>query len=1113
MPRFSGSYRALFLCLVFGTTGIARAQQVEIVSRVHPSQVSDTALGGGGNPSLSGDGRYVVFQSSATHLVAGQKDANETTDVFLRDRVSGNTTLVSRAASSPAVAANAGGSGAVISADGRYVAWIGESTDVTGPAPAEEDIGAKVFLFDRVTGANTLVAFSEYFRENNAEGFEGLAFSADSRYLVFNSDAPDLFAGQADNNFEADAFLYDREARTIRLISHSSASPNAAVGGRATALSADGRIVAVTSPSGDLVPGVPPGSDNTFLYDRVADSFERVAPTSRIWALSADGRFAAFWSSEPILPGQTEGNGNDGADLFLYDRTTRGTVLVSHAQGSATRTGNRRVEAFGRSGMSADGRFLTFVSAATDLAPGASGGWALFVYDRTTGTNALLSRVTDSIFSGFPEDPKISGDGRYIVFTSPLPDLVNGQADGEESDDVFLYDRSAGEMTLVSAAGDSPLTAGNRDSRKPVISATGGVIVYSSVATNLVAGLKDLNEEEDLFVSVEADNAAVTARAPELPSLTPPGNSTARAVSGDGRYVVFESTASGLIATQLDRNDGGADIFLFDAVAKTIVLVSRAAGWTIATGNGKAENPSISADGRYIAYTSLATDLVAGVADTNEGADVFLFDRITGATTLVSRSAAGGGAANRSSESAVLSADGRYVAFDSQATDLIAGLDARSAFNVFLYDRESGAIQLVSRSNAGPRTTGENISLRPALNADGRYVAFVSYAKDLVSGQVDPDPQPDGRTLDLFLHDRATGATTLVTHRPGAPATAAGGVLSTLSSISADGRFLTFSARGDALVSNVPNDDSNVYLYDRTSGINTLLSASEDGYARDPVISADGRYVAFLSDGSDLIPGQIPTEDRDQLFLFDRAAGSLSLVKGTGELGTLVARGHALTPTISADGRYLTFISTLADFIRDEFAGPDVFLYDRVSGALTLVSRTLTSAVTGGGGSFSPLISADGQRIAFSSRSPELAAGDYNGVGLDAFLYSRTATPSGPVSVPPCTLLDTRRAGNRPALRSNVSKVLTAGGACGVPAAAKSVLVKVTALQATGKGNLRFFPGSTTAASSGILRFQKNRTQAADFTLPLGQGKLNILPFVAGNGTVHVIVEVKGYVR
>jgi TolB protein len=612
-------------------------------------------------------------------------------------------------------------------------------------------------------------------------------------------------------------------------------------------------------------------------------------------------------------------------------------------------------------------------------------------------------------------------------------------------------------------------------------------------------------------VAASPSSAAVTARAPEVPSLTPPGNSAARAISGDGRYVVFESNASALIAGQVDRNGGGADLFLFDAVAKSIVLVSRAAGWVTATGNGKAENPSISADGRYIAYTSLATDLVAGVADTNEGADVFLFDRVTGATTLVSRSAAGGAAANRISEFAVLSADGRYVAFDSQATDLIAGLDARSAFNVFLYDRESGSVHLVSRSAAAAHITGENISLGPVLSADGRYVAFVSYAKDLAAGQVDPDLPLDGRTLDLFLHDRATGATALVTHLPGSSA-AAGGVLSVLSSISADGRFLAFSARGEGLVPNVPNGDSNVYLYDRTSGINTLLSSSEDGYARDSVISADGRYVAFLSDGSDLIPGQIPTEDRDQLFLFDRAAGSLSLVKGPGVVGTLVARGHALTPSISADGRYIAFVSTLLDFVQDEFAGPDVFLYDRVSGTLTLVSRTLTSAVTGGGGSFSPLISADGQRIAFSSRSPELANGDYNGVGLDTFLFSRTATPGGPVSVPPCTLLDTRRVGNRPALRSNVPKVLTVGGACGVPATAKSVLVKVTALQSSGKGNLRFFAGSA-AASSGILRFQKNRTQAADFTLPLGQGKLNILPFVAGNGTVHVIVEVKGYVR
>ncbi|HEV2846774.1 MAG TPA: hypothetical protein VG477_18105 [Thermoanaerobaculia bacterium] len=1083
----------MVLLLVHGTTGIAEAQQVEIVSRVHPSNLSDTALGGGGSPGVSGDGRYVVFRSSATHLVPGQKDTNLTTDIFLRDQVSGVTTLVSRAASSPVTTANGGGFEAVISADGRYVAWVSEATDVTGPAPAEEDIGSKVFLFDRVAGTNTLVALSEYFRDNNVEGIEGLAISADGRYIVFNSDAPDYFPGQADGNFEADAFLYDRVTQTLKLISHASGSPNAATGGRASAISADGRYVALSSASGNLVPGVGPGADNTFLYDRSADSFERVASAARIWSLSADGRFAAFWSSAPnVIPGQTEGEGNDGADLFLYDRTTRGTVLVNHALGSATRTSNRRIGAFGPSGMSADGRYLTFASDATDLAPGTSDGHSVFLFDRVTAAVTLVSRVTETIFSNVSQAPKVSGDGRFIVFWSVFP-----------SSGIFLYDRSSGATALITE---------DVSSRDPVVSANGGFVVYSSGASNVVP--KDFNEAEDLFVYTTAtqSSTAVTLRAPEMPSLTPPLASAARAISADGRYVVFESAASDLIAGQLDRNQGGSDLFRFDSVTKSTLLVSRAAGSAVATGNGESESPSISADGRFVAYVSLATDLVAGVTEANNWEDVFLFDRVTGATTLVSRSAAGNTTANVLSRNPVLSADGRYIAFESQATDFLPGIeDHNSGRDVFLYERESGSIRIVSRSVTAANATGDSDSYGPVLSSDGRYIAFESWARNLVPGQVDPDFQSGGQTPDLFLHDRVTGTTVLVTHGPGSPAVATGEGGSS-PAISADGRFLVFYARGDDLVSSVPNDESNVYLYDRTSGINKLLSPSEDGFSRDPVISANGQYVAFRSDGSDLVPGQIPADDREQLFLFDRTAGSLSLVKGTGETGALVARGNASPPVISADGRFTAFVSTFTDFIRDEFAGPDVFLYDQVSGSLALVSRSLDSPLKGAGSSVNPLISADGQKIAFTSVSSDLAAGDFNVNLADAFLFSRTAAPGGPVSVPPCTLLDTRRAGSRPALRSNVPKILTAGGACGVPATAKSVLVKVTVVQPSGKGNLRFFAGNSTA-SSGILRFQKQRNQSADFTLPLGQGKLTLLPFVAGNGSVHVIVEVKGYVR
>src|SRR6185369_12677736 len=130
-----------------------------------------------------------------------------------------------------------------------------------------------------------------------------------------------------------------------------------------------------------------------------------------------------------------------------------------------------------------------------------------------------------------------------------------------------------------------------------------------------------------------------------------------------------------------------------------------------------------------------------------------------------------------------------------------------------------------------------------------------------------------------------------------------------------------------------------------------------------------------------------------------------------------------------------------------------------------------------------------------------LVPGDFN-VNWDAFVYDAAA---GPVTVPPCVLFDG-------VLRSNVRQTATAAGACGVPAGAKQVMVKLTVSQPTGKGNVQIYPGNVTSPSTGILRFNPGVTRSAAFTVPLGNGAVAVLPFVAGNGTVRVQIEIDGYV-
>ncbi|HEY2293364.1 MAG TPA: hypothetical protein VGM86_21900, partial [Thermoanaerobaculia bacterium] len=276
--------------------------QVELITRVAPDQVSDTAEGSG-TPSilpppfltsLSADGRYVAFISPATNLVPGQDDRNGTLDAFLRDRVTAATLLVSRSAASATTAANLGAAAVAVSPDGRYVAWSGQPTDVVAGQPGGFDPPSNVFLFDRVTGTNRLLG----------PGSVPVTFSRDGRFLLFLGD---LGGG---------AYLYDLTAKALSKISATATG----VGQPVQAMSRDGRYAVFVS--------APLGTPHLQVFDRITGTTEE-AGIGYLPAISADGRYVAFLSAaDNLVPGQVDTN--SGSDAFLYDRVSRTTVLVSH---------------------------------------------------------------------------------------------------------------------------------------------------------------------------------------------------------------------------------------------------------------------------------------------------------------------------------------------------------------------------------------------------------------------------------------------------------------------------------------------------------------------------------------------------------------------------------------------------------------------------------------------------------------------------------------------------------------------------------------------------------------------------------------------------------------
>jgi Tol biopolymer transport system component len=1078
---------ALLLALPSATAALA-AGSVELVSRIDPGQVSDTASGDfvrGPFPlpaaaSLSADGRYAAFLSSAANLAPGQRDVNGEPeeddlgqDVFLADLVDGTVTLVSHAMGLPATTGNQGSSQALISADGRWVLFSSAATDLVpgqqGHFPYHDE---DLLLYDRLTGAITLVAAT---REEQAYLLR-LGISADGRYVTYDSDAWDQVPGM--HGGFGNVFLYDRVEGSTRLVSHVPGSPltGPAEGGASDArISADGRFILYITDGADLLPGQI-STQSVVLYDRVRDTLTLVGPGERGADLSADGNYAVFGA---------------GSTLRLYSRATGATTVVS-TTANGTNDGNfPRLFA-----LNADGRYLVF-------SPYGGNSTGLAVYDRVSRATTPVSRPAQAPpLSGSIGTPAISADGRYVVFASSDPAWVAGQTDANthvfDGSDVFLLDRSTGKVALVSHSTAALTTTGNAASYAPAISAGGARVVYLSQATDLEEGLHDLNQRPDLFAYDPSGRSsrAVTRRASGLPSLSSPLESRATSLSADGRLVAFETYPDNVYAAPQ------ADVHLYDPATKTTLLIDHVPGSAGTPAKGVSLLPVLSPDGGAVAFLSTSRALVPG-ANPAGAFCLFVFDRTTGAVTFVARL---GDFFTQDTELYLspprFSADGRWLAFTSKAPDVVPGQqeadpNGSPTDDVFLFDRVTGRTTLVSHSAAGPLVTASDGSPGPlALSADGRYLAFLSGAPDLVAGQ-------GGQTGNLFLWDRVSGQTTLVSHARGSALSGAQAAHGP--AMSADGRFLAFTSRAMDLDPAVPpHGDENVYVYDRVLG--TFQWAGS--YAGGPVslaMSDDGRILAFPG-GYSVLPGVGPG-----VFLYDRVAKAFSLV----------AEAGIESLALSGNGRFVAFASDTPGLVpgltrTPGWGGTDLYLFDRTTGATVLANPWLGSAVTAAGFAGSPLISADGQRVAFNSRV-DLVAGDYNRQ-LDGYLFRLDSGdpggPGGPVALPPCILFDTRRPADGPALRSNAARVVKAAGACGVPATARRVAVRVTALQPTGKGNLRFYPGDLSAPSTGILRFARGQTRDGAFDLPVapnGAGTLTLLPLVGGNGTVGVSVEMDGY--
>lgn len=1137
------SCRVLLLVLALGPVGMnaaARAGTLELVARIDPTLAPDAV--GGSEASASADGRYVAFASSALNLFPGQKrtKAYGLADVFLLDRVTGGVVLVSRKAGASTAGGNKPSQQPSISADGAYVAFLSTATDLVA-GQVDMSSSTDLFLFERATGNVTLVsrAASAPNATANGEVTAPTVLSADGRYVAYQSRATNAVTGQLDANGFEDVFLFDRVAGTNVLVSHN-ASGTAAAGSQPSerpSISADGRWIAFESAASDLVAGQSGASgDFVFLYDRTTTANLLVshavgAPATATGfaygsgpKVSADGAFVAYASTAPdVVAGQVDPSGN--ADVFLWDRAADTTTLVSHASGAPATAANAYSS---EPRPSADGRYVAFLSQAGNLVGAlAPGGSQAYLFDRLSGTNVLASGVGGSpttASGGAAHSASPSADGRYVLFSSAALDVVAGQVDTNGGEDLFLFDRLGPSTVLVSRTAGLPTTTGDGPTVGGALAADGSAVVFSTLAANVVAGVKDSDAGADVFRfdRATAVNGCVSCRHPALPSGSPDGAATARGVSDDGRFALFTSGATNVVVGLVDAN-AGDDAFLRDRMLRTTTLVSHAAGLGATAGNAGVTGAMLSADGAFVAYTSRSTNVVPGQVDVAGSDDVFLWDRVGGGTALVSH--APGLPAQSAGGAPVLlamSRDGRYVAYASKSENVIPGqADATGTYDLFVYDRLGGTNELVTHVAGAPATAAaglEGISLTPSFvgfSGDGRFVVFESHKHVMVAGAI-----PSSGSPNVYLYDRLAGTAAFVSHAASLPTTAANGASKT-PRISEDGHSVVFTSAATNLevgqVDGPLSDD--VFLWDRLSSASFLVSHAAgaihtSGGGRLPSVSADGRFVAFESDGS-LVAGMPPAPlGATVVYLFDRDTYLNRLVSHAAGAPTGLpddVSGHA---TVSADGSSVLFESAARNLVAGQTGAGYRNVFRRRALALEAELVTRAGAPSAGGNDVSFLsgVSREGRFVLIDSRADDLVVDDFN-TASDAYLS--TDLSGSFFTLPPCRAVDTRVPGSGPPLASNVPRAFPMTGVCGVPATARSVSVNVTITGPTGGGFLTFYPANQPVPSTSTINFTAGQTRANDAVVTLaidGAGTFAVYPYVSGlNGIVDLIVDVNGY--
>lgn len=925
----------------------ATATSLQLASQTDAS-FSPSVSGGGDSvlPVISHDGRFVLFASSANNLALTTNNTPfhaplfNCLNVFLRDRSSNTATLVS---------VNMAGTGGSeldaiptgISTNGQFAVFESVASNlVLGDTNSVSD----VFVRDLVNGTTILVSVSTNGGCGNGSSYSSV-ITPDGRYVAFTSTATNLVAG--DTNGIADVFVRDLQNGTTRLASLGAKTTNSTTFtsfSDTPAITPDGRYVAFYSSATNLVPGVKFGGE-IYVRDLVAGTTTWASIDARSLSktltgssnvvscnlqISDDGNYVAYEVCTNA-PAPTSARG-----IILRYSLTTGLTDVVHTNAYVPLTSFENIQNLD---MTPDGRFIALVA---NVSGTAGTNTAIYLWDAQTGTNILVSANTNNTLPAinFCDEPAVSSNGQYVAFFSGSAELATNVIG--QGPFLYLRDVLTGTTRLVNTDTNG-VSTGDTTMLVIGLSANGQFVTFESAQSNLVTN--DYNHDFDVFVrdTATSNPELISVRHPQLPSRTSAGSSLIanQPISQDGHYLAFASEADSLVAGDTNRL---RDVFACDLFNGSNVLVS--VGTNGANGNGGSFEPALSGSGRFVAFTSLATNLIS--RDTNNSTDIFVRDLQANATTLVSVNSSGTGEGNKDSYSPTISSDGRFVLFNSKASNLTAG-SFSGTDNLFLSDRQIG-------TNYALTTTGQAYA---AMTPDGHFIAFTDTAgsssgniylwdtqlakrvatNTTVTGILGISISPDGNRIACFAGsspvalstwDRSTSQTYSI----------ASGYRNSRSGFrfNASGQFLAFALSSTATVTN------QVYLYDFQTQINTLVShgvssvVAGSDFSDSPDISADGRFVIFRSAAANIVAGD--TNGVPDIFLFDRATG-LNSILSSGSYGNVSADNRSSSPIFSGDGHTLAFKSWGTDLMSGDFnQSGDVFVFAFLYAAITADSSS-----------------------------------------------------------------------------------------------------------------------------------------------------------------------------